>query len=48
MSISVVDYLRHMIDEALFLETACRGLKEEEFLENPVLVRASPCLCESD
>ena len=40
MSISVVEYLRHMIDEALFLETSCRGLSEEEFLENPVLVRA--------
>jgi uncharacterized protein with HEPN domain len=40
MSISVVEYLRHMIDEALFLEASCKGLKEEEFLENPVLLRA--------
>ena len=40
MSISVVDYLRHMLDEAQFLETACRGLSEEAFVANPVLCRA--------
>lgn len=40
MSISVVEYLRHMMDEALFLEDSCRGVKEEEFLKNPVLLRA--------
>ncbi len=40
MSISVIEYLRHMIDEALFLETSCKEIKEEEFLKDPVLVRA--------
>ena len=40
MSISVVDYLRHMLDEAQFLETACRGLSEEAFVADPVLCRA--------
>ena len=41
MSISVTDYLRHMIDEALFLESACRGVSETQFLADPILIRAS-------
>ena len=40
MSISVCDYLRHMIDEASFLELACQGVSESQFLADPVLVRA--------
>lgn len=40
MSISVVEYVRHMLDEALFLEATCKDLKEAAFLEDPVLVRA--------
>jgi uncharacterized protein with HEPN domain len=40
MSISVTDYLKHMIDEALFLESACREVTETQFLADPVLIRA--------
>jgi len=41
MSISIVDYLRHMIDEARFLDEACRELSIEEFVADPVLTRAA-------
>ena len=40
MSISITDFLRHMIEEARFLETACKGITRTRFLEDPVLVRA--------
>lgn len=40
MSISVVDYVRHMIDEAMFLEETCKGLTETEFVNDPILIRA--------
>lgn len=40
MSISVSDYLNHMIDEALFLECACREVTETQFLADPILLRA--------
>ena len=40
MLISVSDYLKHIIDEALFLESACREVTEAQFLADPILLRA--------
>jgi uncharacterized protein with HEPN domain len=40
MSISVLEYLRHIRDEARFLHEATRGLSVDRFREDPVLTRA--------
>ncbi len=41
MSISVLDYLRHIRDEARFLVEATRGVAIDRFLDDSVLKRAS-------
>lgn len=40
MSISVLDYLRHIRDEARFLQQATQGVSVERFIEDSVLKRA--------
>src|SRR6266404_2764010 len=40
MSISAVEFLKHIRDEALFLETATAGKTAEQFVSDPVLTRA--------
>jgi len=40
MSISTVEILRHIRDEAKFLSDSTRGMSVERFLDDPVLKRA--------
>jgi len=40
MSISALDYLRHIRDEARFLEEATRGVPVDRFIDDSVLKRA--------
>lgn len=40
MSKSAIDYLRHIVDEILFLEQQVHGLSEDEFLRDDVRQRA--------
>lgn len=40
MSISALDYLRHIRDEARFLVEATRGVSLDRFIDDPVLKRA--------
>ena len=40
MSISAVQYLKHIRDEARFLETSTKGMTAERFAADPVLTRA--------
>lgn len=40
MSLEPREYLRHIADEAAYLETVTVGVSREEFLEDPTLKRA--------
>jgi len=40
MSISLIELLKHIRDEARFLESATAGITQEQFLEDEVLKRA--------
>lgn len=40
MSISVVEYLKHIVDEARFLESRSSGLSIQQFMSDEVLKRA--------
>jgi uncharacterized protein with HEPN domain len=40
MSISVVDYLKHIRDEARFLEKSTQAVTLDQFVQDPVLTRA--------
>ena len=40
MSISVVEYLKHIVDEARFLESRSSGLSIQQFMVDEVLKRA--------
>ena len=40
MPLSPVEYLRHMLDEASFLERSCGGLSKDRFMEDEALQRA--------
>ena len=40
MSVSSLEYLRHILDEAAYLTCCSQGLSREEFLQNDTLERA--------
>lgn len=40
MSLSTIEYLRHILDELLFLSEQSHGLQKDEFINDAVLKRA--------
>lgn len=40
MSLSVIEFLRHIYDEIIYLQNESKDLTFEEFINNPTLTRA--------